>query len=161
MSEESTDSRRRPMPACGRVSFKRPRFPLLDIWPHYGQIFEKNTQRMVLGPFEAGYPKVKSPKMGLPITPLQFLKRPTLFSRCLSPLGTNCMETGLENINTLKLLGLVTPVLLLQKQSFGKRCSKWHTFRRKSGKWGFQLFGFRKSKVVPPEANTTCSPSKF
>ena len=32
---------------------------------------------------------------------------------------------------------------------------------RKSRKYGFQNFGFRKFKVFPPEANTTFSPSRF
>ena len=32
---------------------------------------------------------------------------------------------------------------------------------RKSQKWWFQFFGFRNSKIFPPEANTTFSPSRF
>ena len=33
MSGKSTDSRRRPMPACSRVSFKQSRLSFCDIWP--------------------------------------------------------------------------------------------------------------------------------
>ena len=79
MSGNRMFSRRRPMPACSPVSFKQFRHPFRDIWPRQRPHIQKSSKKCGLGLFGASHPKVKSPKMGLPMDPHYFLKRSILF----------------------------------------------------------------------------------
>ena len=63
--------------------------------------------------------------------------------------------------HVLDLLEMIIQPPDLVKEELRPKLFKMIKFGRKSQNSRFQLFGFRKSKVFPPEANRTFSPSRF
>ena len=111
-------------------------------------------------------PKVKSPKMGLPITPRQFSKRPTpfaIFGPARGQIFGKNVNKNIQNYGFSPFGGWL-PLFELRKQMDWKGLAavapptKWINLYPKSLKSGFQLFGCLEIRCFP--AGGQCQPAR-